>query len=88
MDVIPYKFRPAQFLHTKDKGYWVTLYMFFDGTSTHTFYHQSDLLDNMSFAQECGLYCYPITSEILVTADTFPLIFKEILDYVSQSNND
>ena len=88
MDVIPYNFRSAQFLHTNVIGYWVTLYMFFDGSSTHTFYHQSDFIDNMLFAQECGCYCYPITSEILVTSDTYPLMFKEIVYYVSQSNND
>lgn len=86
--VIPYDFRKAKFKSDNLVGYWVRLYFLFDGVSVHTFRHLSEQIENSSLARECGVYCYTFDKEILVTDTTFPLIFKEIQDYVQNSSLD
>lgn len=88
MKVIPYEFHEAKFIDVLSKGYWVTLYMFFDGTSVHHFAHSSDWFENQLLARELGFSTYGFKQTILVTPRDFPDIFKEIEDYVSHTDND
>lgn len=88
MRIVPYDFRPAKFISSRSIGYWVRLYLLFDGTTTYTFYHLSDCIENAALCKELGVVSYSFQHEILVTLDTFPLIFNEIQNYVSSSNHD
>ena len=88
MNVIPYDFNKARFKDDRLKGYWVTLYMFFDGTSVHSFAHHYDSIENEMLARQLGYNTYSFKQSILVTADSFPDIFKEIESYVSDSHLD
>lgn len=88
MDVVPYDFRKARFHVNNLVGYWVRLYLLFDGAVVSTFFHLSEQMENASLARECGVYCYTFEKEILVTESTFPKIFKQIQDYVSKSSLD
>lgn len=88
MQVVLYDFRKAHFHHGGLTGYWVRLYLLFDGVSVSSFRHVSEQIENASLARECGVYCYTFDKEILVTESTFPQIFKEIQDYVQNSSLD
>lgn len=82
----PYEYKKAKFMSPLLRGYWVTFYLIFDGTSfTHCF-NKSDLLDNADFARECGFKPTLFTERILVTPDSYPEIFNVIESYVSRSN--
>lgn len=86
--VVPYTFRKAHFKDDKIKGYWISLYCFYDGTSVYMFHHQSEMLENACFAQECGVEVTTFIKDILVTETHFSGIFHEIEDYVSCPSDD
>lgn len=88
MRVVPCDFRPARFVHPNLKGYWVHLYLLFDGQTTYTFFHQSDMLDNSLLAIECGRNIIPFHQEILVTPTQFSDLYNKIEEYVSDTNHD
>lgn len=87
MEVVPYDFKIARAAPgcPTFKGYWVKLFCFFDGKTTHTFFHEFDMLDNVSLAREFGVDCNTFVQSVLVTPDRFSSIFKEIEDYVHRS---
>lgn len=85
MNVVPYDFRKARFHSDLITGYWVRLYLLFDGVTTYTFFHLSEQMENASLCRECGGTPYTFDKEILVTESTFPQIFKSIQDYVHDS---
>lgn len=88
MKIVPYNFRKARFQYGEGIGYWVRLYLFFDGESTHTFFHESEMIENSCLARELGYNCTTFTEWILVTPKVHPHIFKEIDDYVQDSHYD
>lgn len=88
-NIAPYDFEPARFIDGRPylKGYWVQLYAFFDGERVHHFFHESEFVENISLARECGYYITPMTKRIFVCDTQFPRIFNEIEDYVRRSNS-
>lgn len=89
MKVVPYTFKrtPDDYLDGSPM-YQVTLYLLFDGTTTFTFKHQFDLLENTAIVDELGIDYQIFHKNILVHKDRFSDIYKEIFDYVSESDND
>lgn len=88
MKVVPYDFTKAKFKDDLSKGYWVTLYMIFDGSSVYHFAHHYDCFENEVLAHQLGVSIHSFKQTILVTPFQFPDIFKEIEDYVSNSDMD
>lgn len=69
-------------------GYWVKLHCFFDGSSVHSFFFSSDMIDNMLLARECGVSCTNFSTKILVTSSHHSDIFYKIRDYVQSTGFD
>lgn len=88
MEIVPYEFRKAEFQYHNGHGYWVRLYMFFDGESTHTFFNQAEMIENSCFARELDYSCTTFDTWILVSPYFHPKIFYTIEDYVSNSHYD
>ncbi len=96
LDIVPYDYRPCSFVdidkNINCKGYLVTLYLIFDGTTTYTFFHQLEWLDNVAFIQEVDIRNVDIfTKVIFVSSTRFPHIFNDIELYehnVSSSKTD
>lgn len=86
--VVPYTFRKAKFKDDNIQGYWITLYCFFDGQTVHSFFHQSDMLENSCFAHECGVSTSSFYHDILVTESIHSDIFQQIEEYVHGSHHD
>lgn len=84
--VPPYVFRKAAFLHSIDVGYWVTLFIVFDGFDMYSFFRESDAIDNASEAYDMGYYVTKFSKEILVTPNHHSNIYNEIFNYVSSSD--
>lgn len=86
MDIVPFTFREAKFLHGNLRGYWVTLFCVFDGKSVHSFFHESDRTDNCILMNELGVNFQLFNHDVLVTSDCFSEIFLSIEDYVQKSS--
>ena len=87
-DGVPQEFKKARFMAPLLKGYWVTLFCFFDGERIHHIFHQSEMLDNAQLARECGFSLTEFLHKVLVTPHVHPEIFNKIESYVSRSNSD
>lgn len=66
-------------------GYWVTIYLIFDGSHTYTLFSEADMIDNALMIMETG-QVHTFSKDILVTPLQFPHIFEEINNYVSSPN--
>lgn len=86
MDIVPYTFREAKFLHGNLRGYWVTIFCVFDGKSVYSFFHESDRIDNCMLMKELGVDFDMFHREIIVSPNRFPDIFSTIEDYVQKSS--
>lgn len=86
MDIVPYTFRKAHFKCDTYCGYWVTLFCVFDGKSVHSFFHESDRIDNCILMNELGVNFFTFLQYVLVTPDCFSDIFHSIEDYVQKSS--
>lgn len=84
---IGYTFRKAKFMQPTLRGYWVTLYLIFDGERTYTFYDQETWLDNaLLMSESCSVQSF--TQQILVTPDSFSSIYKQISDFENVLESD
>lgn len=61
------KFRQARFQHANFDGFWVTLYLIFDGSKVYTLFDESDWTDNVSLMRESGQDVHTFAYEVLVT---------------------
>lgn len=86
MDIVPYSFRKAHFQRATSRGYWVTLFCVFDGTSVHSFFHEYNRIENCMLMKELGVDFRLFHQEVLVTPDCFSEIFYSIEDYVQKSS--
>lgn len=75
-----YTWRKARFQHASSVGYWVTLYLIYDGERCYIFYNESDFVDNSCLMSEtCSITSF--IREILVTPTQHSSIFREIYDF-------
>lgn len=84
----PFDVRPAKFKHDNPfniKGYWLKLYIIFDGENLNYFTTQSDWLDNMCMAKEMNIDVTNFTHDLLVTNLRHVKLFNMIEDYVQSS---
>lgn len=84
----PYEYRPAKFQLSVQRGYWVRIYLMFDGSSAHFFWNSSDLYDNSLMAHDLGISVSVWCKHILVTETDYFDIFKYIDSHVSRSDID
>lgn len=81
----PYTFRKARFMMPLLRGFWVSFYCIYDGTSLTHCFNQSDWVDNAQLARELGYQVTTFIHDILVTKDNYPDIFNTIMEYVPRS---
>lgn len=69
---------------TQSKAFWVTLYLLVEPTGhVHSFFHSSDMIENMAFALELGHKVYNTKLTVLCSQDFMPDMFNQILQYES-----
>lgn len=82
-----YRVRPAKFAHGLYDGYWVTIYLLFDGERTYTFFSESDWLDNYQMMIEAGFCPHHFYHDVLCTPTQCIELYNKVKEYVSSSNS-
>lgn len=71
-------YRKARFQHDCYEGYWVTLYLIFDGERIYTFYTQDDWIDNCALMVENGTHVHQFAHEVLCTPTHLPELYQKV----------
>lgn len=79
-----YTSRPARFQHNLYEGFWVTLYLIFDGERTYTFFNESDMIDNYLMMTESGIIAYSFIKEVICSPTSLPELYKRVKEDVSK----
>lgn len=80
-----FRVRPAKFQHDLYEGFWVTIYLIFDGERTYTFFSESDMVDNYMMMLESGIVAHNFYKDVLCTPTHCPELYKKVKEYVSTS---
>ena len=90
---VPCEFKDWNNINGVKIGYRVTIYYVICESERcipfeiHTFTSQSDALDNAMLALECGVFSEMHRDYIYVSPTQYPVIYKMIEDYVSQTSS-
>ena len=73
------RFRRARFQHDMYDGFWVTLYLIFDGKHTFTCFDESEWLENSALMTESGTHIHSFCKDVLCTPIHLPELYQEVL---------
>lgn len=79
--IVPCEYIEAKTM-TQDRAFWVKLYLLIEPNGhVHSFFHSSEMIENMSFAAELGHKLYNTSLIVLCNSDFLPVLFRQIIDY-------
>lgn len=71
-------FKPAKFKDDINCGFWVTIYLIFDGERTYTFYDAADWIDNSCMMSEAGIHIHTFYYDVLCTPKHLPDLYNKV----------
>lgn len=72
------RFKPAKFKDDITRGFWVTIYLIFDGERVYTFYDEADWIDNSCMMIESGIHIHTFYHDVLCTPTHLPDLYNKV----------